>query len=194
MKKTIVYLLFLLMLPASSFANFYLDIYSAYVNAGDAENQFGAGGALLMDISSQTRAMFRSTYTFNILDKTIAGTEYEVTYNHFSGYGGIEFTPVIPILESYRLKWRNTFLAGYAMTGVRVKAEGQAESNDAGMSLAFLTGIGWEWRQHFSFFMDVGWHQSFCQNDFKNSKIYGIEAFLGVRCALFPSRSISEDY
>lgn len=182
------------MLPTSSFANYYFDIYSAYVNAGDAANQAGAGGALVIDITRDTKAMLRSTYTFNISDRTIAGTEYEATYTHFSSYAGIEFTPSIPFLESFRLKWRNTLLAGYSMTGVKVEAGSQAESNDEGLSLSFLTGIGWEWKQHFTFFMDVGWHQSFYQNDFKNSRIYGIEAALGVRCALFPSRQISEDY
>lgn len=175
-------------------ANYYIDLFPAYINAGDAKNQVGGGTALGIDVNHEIKAMYRLSCTFWPSSKKVAGVDVDANYFHLMNHLGFEYVPDIALLKQFGLEWRNSLFAGFSMTRVSLKTSPNADASDTGLSLLACTGLGYELTQHFSLFMDAGWHQSFYSSDFDKSKIYGIQGTFGVRFAFQDTNDIGSAY
>ena len=191
MKKILAIILFIFISVTNSFAVFFVDGFGANVDAGDLETQYGFGGGLGFSITSDLNFLFRSTWTSLTENKDkIDETDYE----HFTAFGGVEYTPKIPLLSKYRLNWRNSILAGFSNSEVSIKNVEDGEVSDSGFACCFWTGIQYDLTQIVSPFLDLGYHSSFYINDFDDDSVRGYQIALGIRFYLTGSRDYTSDY
>ncbi len=170
------------------------EIYGANVNIFDAESQLGGGGSLFVDINSDFKALARGTYTLFSDEKVTPTDIYVIDYSYYSILAGLEYEPEISLLSALRLHWRNSICFGFSRTGVDVEGQKSASAGDSGFAMAFNTGISFDVTRHFQVFLETGWHHSFYDGEFKDSRIYGVQVLAGARFAIFGSRGIEYDY
>lgn len=180
--------------PVPVMANYYIDLFPAFVNAGDAKNQFGAGLCLGIDLRPDIRALIRFTGTIRDSHTVISSIEYDSKYSHSMILAGLEYSPAIAFLDRFRLKWRNTLMAGVSRTDIAIDSSPEIDADDSGLSVLIGTGLGYVITQHITLFLDGGWHQSFYSGDFSKSKIYGVQAGMGISYAFFSTRYPGDAY
>jgi len=191
LKKILVIILFIFLSTADSFAVFFVDGFGANIDAGDLETQYGFGGGLGFNITSDLNLLFRSTLTSVTENQDkIDETEYE----HFTALAGVEYTPKIPILSRYRLNWRSSILAGFSNSEVSIENVEDGDASDSGFACSFWTGIQYDLTQVISPFLDLGYHSSFYINDFDDASVNGYQIALGIRFYLTGSRDYTSDY
>jgi len=173
-------------------ANIYIEPFAAYINAGDAKNQIGFGSNFGIDVADGFKIVYQSMYSLMKVKEEIASIPVTKDYSHMTQLLGIEYIPPIPFLSKMRLKWKNSLLTGYSSTKVKIDDSGEAK--DSGISALFLTGIEFDVSQHISPFIQAGWQHSFYFQDFKDSKIYGIQVIAGIKFSIFRQKELGEFY
>jgi len=190
LKRLLFILLMVVGFSSASFANFYVDLMGAMVNTDDLENQTGLGLGLGYGLNDEIDLYFRSTYTEATDDPN---TPLEINYEHMTFMAGIAYTPIIPVLNRFRISWKNTFLAGYSMSDVDLKDFGESVS-DSGLALAFWTGLKYDATQMIAPFFDIGYHKSFYQNKMEDISVQGFQFAFGIRFYLTNTKKYSTGY
>jgi hypothetical protein len=162
----------------------------ARVNADDLENQTGFGLGLGYGLNEEIGLYFRSTLTEATENANLAT---EINYGHTTVMAGVVYTPVLPILERFRLSWKNTFLVGYSMSEVEIK-EVNEDVNDSGIAASFWTGLQFDATQMISPFFEMGYHKSFYENKMEDISVQGMQFALGVRFYITNTKKYSEGY
>jgi len=188
LKRLLFIILLVMGFSSASFANFYVDLMGAMVNADDLENQTGLGIGLGYGLNDELDLYFRSTYTEATENANLIN---EISYEHITAMAGIAFTPRFPVLERFRLNWKNTFLVGYTMSEV---ISDFGDGSDSGLALAFWTGLKYDATQMISPFFDVGYHRSFYQNKMKDISVKGLQFAIGARFYFGNTKKYSTGY
>lgn len=189
MKKILAVLIFLLISTTNSFAVIFVDGFGAYINAGDMENQLGGGLGFGFDISRNLNLLFRAADTTVTKDKNKLN---EVTFEHTTILGGVEFVPVIPALNNYRVDWKTSLLAG--ISDSNADFENFGSESEMGFACSLWTGLQFNLTQVVSPFIDLGYHYSFYNDKMKNASIRGYQIAFGIRFYLTGNRDYSGDY
>ena len=190
MKRLLFILLILAGTASQSFASFYVDLMGAMVNADDLENQSGLGLGLGYVLNDNLDLCLRSTYTMATDNADLSD---EINYDHMTVMTGVSYVPKLPLLERFRLNWKNTFLAGYSMSEFDEDLTG-SHFSDQGLALAFLTGLQFDATQMISPFFDIGYHKSFYENDMEDASVQGFQFALGVRFYIGNTQKYSNGY
>lgn len=190
MKRLLFIFLIIVGTVSQSFASFYIDLMGAMVNADDLENQTGFGLGLGYGLNDELDLYFRSTLTQASENANLVN---EINYDHTTVMGGVVYSPYLPVLERFRVSWKNTLLVGYSMSGVEFKATGD-EENDSGVAAAFWTGLQFDATQMISPFFEMGYHKSFYENKMEDASVQGLQFALGVRFYLTNTKKYSEGY
>lgn len=194
MKKLLIVLIIFISASSVMAKNFYVDLLGSYTDTTDAEWQIGGGYSLVYDTGSNINLLYRGIFSFR---NTTEGLTTECKYSHMMHVVGVEYIPHIPFLYNYRLIVKATILGGISETGVSVSTIGSSSSSeisDMGFSFAAYAGLQFIWTQYMSPFVEFGWHQSFYSKELTDSKIYGIQANIGIRVSIFGNKSIDEGY
>ncbi len=200
MKKILIGILIFFISSTSSFANFYIDGFASYIDAGDAKILPGTGIALAFDIHRNVNLIARGG--LNTITKRSDSyiSSKKDKYSHTMGLAGIEYTYHI---YKYRLGWKSSLLAGGSSTKIELKETftdtsinpTSTKDSDTGMSAAIWTGIQFYATQHISPFLDVGYHYSYYSNDFKDDSIYGFHMMIGIRFTVWGiNKKFDDDY
>lgn len=196
MKKLffIISIVFISITPSFAFlSSMYVEAGGAYIRAGDLKNETGFGGGLGIGITDTLNAGLRFISTEKTID---ADLESETNFDHFTMQVGVEYVPVIPVLEQYQLSWNTSFYAGTAKSGYEYYDQDKGEQIDGdedGLSFAFWTGPHFYLSQNLSFFAEVGYHYCYYSN-VKDASVKGFQVLAGVRCYIFGSRDYAKGY
>ena len=190
MKRLLFIFLILIGTVSQSFASFYIDIMGAMVNADDLENQTGFGIGLGYGLNDEIDLYFRSMRTEATENANLFN---EIKYEHVTAAAGVVFAPVLPVLERFRISWRNTFLVGYSMSDV-YSEEFDNDTSDQGLSASLWTGIQFDATQMISPFFEMGYHKSFYENKMEDLSVQGLQFALGVRFYLTNTKKYSQGY
>jgi hypothetical protein len=162
----------------------------AKVDTDDLESQTGFGLGLGYGLNETIDLYFRSTITESTENTNLAT---EINYEHTTVMAGVVFTPVLPVLERFRLSWKNTFLVGYSMSDVEFN-ETNNEVDDSGIAASFWTGLQFDATQMISPFFEMGYHKSFYENKMEDISVKGFQFALGARFFLANTKKYSEGY
>ncbi len=190
LKKSLFIFIILCCFSTASYASFYIDAMGVYVDTGDTKTQTGAGLGLGFGITNEVNFTIRSLYSETTEHEDAID---ETGYAYISAFGGIEYTPSIPILSRYRMNWTTSLLAGYSNSEAEFEIDGTDESAD-GYGIALWTGIKYDATQNISPFFEIGYHKSFYSGDFSGASIHGLQFALGVRFFLTNQRKFSDNY
>lgn len=192
MKKLLVILAFF-SLSVSASAGVYLDLnYIPYLGAGDAETQYGVGGALGINVHPDFLLKFKTSVSFYEKD---TDTDAEVNSEHHIYSLGVEY--LFP-LKAYRIVIRPSIMVGMSSTRMEYPNPliigDRYDKGDMGPSFAFYTGVDFHATQILSPFVEIGYHKSMYKQDFLDYDISGALVNLGVRFAFTGNRDINEGY
>ena len=172
---------------------FSVDVFGAYVDAGDLKKQLGFGGGLGLGITDTVSVQFR----FTASEKTEnANKYYEEHYKHNTILLGVEYVPVIPFLERYHLSWNTSLFLGMSSSEYDYTTVAWIEDHgqDDGFSGLICTGPHFNLTQYVSFFAEIGFHYSYFSGELQDESVYGIQAIAGARCTLFGCRDYAKGY
>jgi len=176
---------------------FTIDLFGAYIDAGDLESQVGFGGGFGLGITDTLNVQFRVISTEKSTEddlNTLAENE-ESSYEHFTMQAGVEYVPVIPFLEKYQLSWNTSIFLGMADSGYRYyKGWNEYENYENGYSLSIWTGPHFNLTQYVSFFAEIGYHFCYYTGEMEDTNVSGFQALIGARCTLFGARDYAEGY
>ena len=172
-----------------------IDLFGAYVDAGDLKSQMGYGGGLGLGITDTVSLRFRVVNT----EVTKNANEYnETNFEHMTMQLGFEYVPVIPILEKYQLSWNTSIFLGMSSSHYEYYDAAAWPHNfkleDDGYTVSILTGPHFDLTQYISFFLEIGYHYGYYSGELQDKSILGFQAILGARCTLFGSRDYAEGY
>jgi len=190
LKNIFLALISVFIFSSVSYASVFMDLNGAYVMTGDAETQYGGGGAFGFSIAPDLSLLAKGTYS--TVTKNL-GDPDEMEYKHWTSLFGFEYTPIIPFLERYRLSWKSMFLAGLSSTEVSDTLNNE-DYSDTGFAMAIMTGIKYDATQNISPFINIGYHYSMYWKDMEDASINGFQAEIGVRFYFTGSRSYSDRY
>lgn len=171
---------------------FTIDLFGAYANVGDLKSQVGFGGGLGLGIADTLNLQLRVIST----EKT-RETEQSSGYEHFTVQAGMEYVPVIPFLEKYRLSWNSSIFLGLAYSGYTYydsASFGSRDHYEMGYSASIWTGPHFNLTQHVSFFAEIGFNYCYFTEEMKDTNVYGLQGLIGARCTLFGSRDYARGY
>ena len=171
---------------------FTIDLFEAYANVGDLKSQVGFGGGLGLGIADTLNLQLRVIST----EKT-RETEQSSGYEHFTVQAGMEYVPVIPFLEKYRLSWNSSIFLGLAYSGYTYydsASFGSRDHYEMGYSASIWTGPHFNLTQHVSFFAEIGFNYCYFTEEMKDTNVYGLQGLIGARCTLFGSRDYARGY
>jgi hypothetical protein len=201
LKKTILFItIFFLSISSIIMANTYIDGYATSIDVGDLETHTGFGCGFIFDLRDNFAIITRGNYSFYTKDE-IKPTKQKFT--HISGGIGLEYGYPFPILTKYQIKWRSSLLLGSSMseagetevdptgTGVYLPVDGV---KDFGFAICFYTGLRYDFTQHISPFLDLGYHYSFYENEMAKVSVAGYQIILGFRFALSSNRDLGSEY
>ncbi len=171
-----------------------IDLFGAYVDAGDLKGQMGFGGGFGLGITDTVSVQFRVISTEKTKESTVWSEES--SYEHFTMQIGAEYVPVIPFLERYQLSWNSSVLMGMADSEYRFVDSMfmEQENNENGYSLSIWTGPHFDFTQYVSLFAEIGFHYCYYTGQMKDKTVSGFQALIGARCTLFGSRDYSQGY
>lgn len=189
MKKIAAIIIFFFIASTNSFALVFIDGFGSYVQADDLKNQIGGGAGFGFDLTSDLNFIAKMAIT-NVTENP--DDPDETKYEHMTYLAGVEYVPVIPVLQNYRVKWRTSILLGGSNS--EVEAENTDSISDNGIAWAFWTGIQYDLTQVISPFFDLGYHSSYYTNEFEDAKVQGFQIELGLRFHITGSRDYTGDY
>ncbi len=188
MKKIIMLFAIWFASMSAAAAAVYVDGMGAYTGAGDAKNQFGFGFGAGLSITDNVNVLARGI--MNSVTKN-ANDPNETRYYYNMIMGAVEYAygfKEVPLL------WTSS--AGVGMGMVRVQLDiVDNEFSDNGICIAGWTGLTYVATQHVAPFIQVGYHKSFFNSDFKGENISGFQFLAGVRITLLGgNRAIGGGY
>ncbi|HOO72899.1 MAG TPA: hypothetical protein PK926_14175 [Spirochaetota bacterium] len=197
MRKILVTLSFVLMISVSAMANVYLDVYGTFLTSGDAEYQYGAGGALGVDFVPDISFIYRGMYAFSTFD---GDTLKEKKYGYMLQMLGVEYN--YPVPKAY-MGWKSSVMIGISELSIEEKKGSLDPANptdsrtrkEMGFTVGIWTGVKFDVSQHVAPFIDLGYHYSFFSGSLEDELIHGVHLMFGVRFTLWKkSRDIYRDY
>jgi hypothetical protein len=199
MKKTVrtSLLLLLLLVPAASHARACAELFGAFVGAGDAGNQLGAGLGVAADITGNLNVIFRGSYS---AARENGGEPSEVLHGLVLALAGIEYlAPVAggPFFWITGLAGGGSYI--YREQPVKHGAftdfSNTQTVDDIGPAAAAWTGVLYQASQRVSLFLEAGYHMSLFFTDYEDEKIRGVTVLAGARFTISGSnRSIYDGY
>lgn len=188
MKRFGIVLSLLLIAGAPAFANIYVDGFGAYTQTGDLKNQLGPGLDLAVDVNRNFNIFYRGGYNFKTVNPNKPD---EVKYEYVINLLGVQYMYGIKDLPAY---WTVSGAMGMSMANVREKSTGK-DMGDKGYCIALWTGVLYHATQKISPFLEVGYHKSFFEGDFKKYSIGGFQVLLGIRYAAWgKNKTIESEY
>lgn len=189
MRKNIIAVFLFVASCAPVHAALLIDGMGAYTMTGDAENQPGFGAGIGCTVTGNV----------NVFLKAVGGSTTEradsprqVDYSHSMFMGVVQYGYQIPGVP---LTWNTSLGLGASRTEIEYKDPGTALKEETGIAFAAWTGLMLAATQHIGPFLEVGYHRSVYDRDFKDDTIGGFQFFAGIRLTLFgKNRSIFADY
>lgn len=198
MRKSIITVALFFLISSSAMANVFLDVYGAFLTAGDAEYQYGGGGALGVNFLPRWSFLYRGMYTFSSFD---VNTHKEKKFEYIQNFLGVEY--IYPIPKVY-MGWKSSIMIGISQLNFHDKVIKYAamipyyddrDRDDLGITIAFWTGLKFDVSQYVAPFIDIGYFYTIFSDELKDELIHGFHMMVGIRFNLWgKNRDINEEY
>lgn len=190
MKKIFFIVSIIFLSVTSSFAVFFIDGQGDYMATGDFKPVTGYGLAVGFGITNDVNFLIRgsmaeTTENVNLFNET--------RYSYSFVTGGLEYIPPIPVLEKYRIFWKNSVNIGASEFRYEQDNSMMGENKETGLYTSFKTGIQYNFTQIIAPYFDLGYHKSF-YSDNEDLSIGGWQMALGIRIYIGGSRDYDNGY
>ncbi len=191
MKRIIILILsFIILSYGNAFSALNIDLNALYTQGGDLENLTGVGGAITIDLVRNLNVFVRSSY--NQATKNSDKPDEE-NYTYIMYMGGVQY--LLQISDT-QLFWSNSAAIGAAAAESEIYVNSVGTTlEETGMCVAYWTGLLYNWTQHISPYIEIGYHKAFYSVDFEDADVSGFQFIFGVRFTLFgKNRGIGDEY
>ncbi|PKL18281.1 MAG: hypothetical protein CVV49_06765 [Spirochaetae bacterium HGW-Spirochaetae-5] len=189
MKKLFLIVFIFFISISSSFAAFFIDGQGNYIATGELDPVTGWAAGIGFGVTDDVNFLLRASVSETTENEGLAS---ELKYEYSYAAAGIEYIPPIPMLEKYRIYWKNAVNIGASMFEVSF-ANGEDDGVGPGVYTSFHTGLQYNFTQIIAPYIDFGYHKSFYDST-KDVSIRGYQVSLGIRFYLFGSRDYEQGY
>ena len=184
--------LFITMASSALSARVYMGLLGSYTDAGDAQELYGAGVDLGVDVTPGFIFFGRIIMNYPAIEDK--GTDAEVKYKLNTFLACLQYRG--HVMDELPLVYTVTLGVGSCLVSADPAKEGSKSTSDIGKpTYALWLGVDYVWTQTLCPYFQLGYHKSRFENDYKSSSVQGLQVIIGVRFTFFgDNRGISEDY